>query len=62
MTNRNTQPSGAMRMLNVRVESAVLDRFREVAEADHRTVSQELRRLIDLRIAEARQATDKAAA
>lgn len=30
-----------------------LDRFREVAEADHRTVSSELRRLIDLRIAEA---------
>jgi hypothetical protein len=34
-------------------EVALHDRFRAVAEADHRTVSQELRRLMEQRIAEA---------
>jgi hypothetical protein len=29
------------------------DRFRALVESEHRTVSQELRRLIDLRLAEA---------
>lgn len=42
-----------MRLLNFRVEAAKIDRFREVAEANERTVSQELRRLMDQRIAEA---------
>jgi hypothetical protein len=42
-----------MRNLNFRVEPWMLARFREVAEADHRTVSQELRRLMEHRIAEA---------
>lgn len=41
-----------MRMLNVRIERGTVERFRVVAEADHRTVSQELRRLIEQRIAE----------
>lgn len=39
--------------LHARIESGTLQRFREVAEADHRTVSQELRRLVDQRIADA---------
>jgi len=41
------------RNLNFRCPIALQDRFREVAEADHRTVSQELRRLMEQRIAEA---------
>lgn len=53
MTQRKAQEEGAMRMLNVRVEASLVDRFREVAEADHRTVSQELRRLMEQRIGEA---------
>jgi hypothetical protein len=36
-----------------RVPVSLRDRFREVAEADHRTMSQELRRLMEIRIAEA---------
>ena len=39
-------------MLNVRVSAEQIERLRVVAEADHRTVSQELRRLIEQRIAE----------
>lgn len=35
------------------IPKARLDRFREIAEAEHRTVSAELRRLIEHRIAEA---------
>jgi hypothetical protein len=50
---RKTQRDGAMVYLHARIESGTLQRFREVAEADHRTVSQELRRLVDQRIAEA---------
>lgn len=53
MPQRKTQEDGAMRTLHVRVDPVALDRFREVVEADHRTVSQELRRYIELRIAEA---------
>lgn len=53
MAQHKAQDDGAMRLLNFRVEGVKLDRFREVAEADHRTVSQELRRLMDERIAQA---------
>jgi hypothetical protein len=53
MTKRKPQDEGSMRLLNFRVEAAKIDRFREVAEANERTVSQELRRLMDQRIAEA---------
>lgn len=52
-TQHNTQEPGEKRTLHVRVDPARLDRFREVVEADHRTVSQDLRHYIDLRIAEA---------
>jgi hypothetical protein len=55
MTKRKAQEEGAMRLLNFRIEAEKIDRFREVAEADHRTVSQELRRLIDLRISESEE-------
>lgn len=41
-----------MRMLNFRVEAEQIDRFRAVAEANHRTVSQELRHLMEQRIAD----------
>jgi Arc-like DNA binding dprotein len=44
---------GGQRNLVFRAPVALHDRFREVAEADHRTVSQELRRLMEQRIAEA---------
>lgn len=47
------QEDGVTRSLHIRVAPAQLDRFREVVAADHRTVSQDLRRYIDQRIAEA---------
>jgi predicted transcriptional regulator len=53
--------SGTMRLLNFRVEDDVIERLRKVAEAEHRTVSQELRRLIDLRLTEADADERKAA-
>lgn len=37
------------------IAKSKLDRFREIAESEHRTVSSELRRLIDERIAEAEE-------
>jgi predicted DNA-binding ribbon-helix-helix protein len=37
----------------LRIDRSRLDRLHEIAAADHRTVSQEIRRLIDERIAEA---------
>jgi hypothetical protein len=42
----NTNP-GPMRLVNFRVEVDLFDRFRELATANHRTVSQELRHLMD---------------
>lgn len=53
MTQRKPQPGDGKRMLNVRIEGEQIDRLRVVAKAEHRTVSQELRRLIELRLAEA---------
>lgn len=44
-------------MVNVRVPVEQVERLRLVAEAEHRTVSQEVRRLIDLRIAESEDVT-----
>jgi predicted DNA-binding protein len=58
MTKRKPQQNGATpetRMVNVRVPVDQLERLRLVAEADHRTVSQEVRRLIDIRITESEQ-------
>lgn len=52
MPKRKPQPT-RIRMLNVRISSDQVDRLRAVAESEHRTVSQELRRLIEQRIAEA---------
>lgn len=49
---RKTQ-EGEDANLVFRVPVALKDRFRAVAEADHRTVSQELRRLMEQRVAEA---------
>lgn len=43
-------PTGAVYTL--RIERAQLDRLREIAESQHRTVSQELRRMVEARIAE----------
>jgi hypothetical protein len=40
-------------ILAVKATPDCADRFRRLAESEHRTVSQELRRLIDLRLAEA---------
>jgi hypothetical protein len=45
-TDCNTNP-GAMRLVNFRVEVDLFDRFRDLAFANHRTVSQELRFLMD---------------
>jgi hypothetical protein len=61
MPQHKAQNDGVMRLLNFRVEAAMIDRFREVAEADHRTVSQELRRLMEQRIAEADETEETAA-
>ena len=36
-----------------RVPVSLRERFKEVAQSDHRSMSQELRRLMELRIAEA---------
>lgn len=52
MAKRKAQSEDGMRMLNVRIARDQVERLREVAAADHRTVSQELRRLIEQRIAE----------
>lgn len=52
-TNCKANSGDAMRILNFRVEAEKVERFRAIAEADHRTVSQELRRLMEIRIAEA---------
>jgi hypothetical protein len=61
MTQRKAHDDGAMKLLNFRVEVEQLERFRAIAEADHRTVSQELRRLMELRIAEAAEPLEEAA-
>jgi predicted DNA-binding protein len=50
-----TETTTPARFLNFRVEQDLIDRFREVAKADHRTVSQELRRLMEQRVNEAEQ-------
>lgn len=52
-TKRNTQSDGRGAFLHVRIDADVLDRFRKVAEGEHRTISQDVRRYIDQRIAEA---------
>lgn len=44
---------GEIVVTSIRTTRAQLDRFREIAEGEHRTVSQELRHLIAERIAQA---------
>jgi hypothetical protein len=51
--NHNAQNDGRTAFLHVRIEPEVLRRFRAVTEADHRTVSQDVRRYIDQRLDEA---------
>jgi hypothetical protein len=48
-------------MMNFRVDPEQLERFRAVAAANHRTVSQELRLLMEQRIAEADDELEQAA-
>jgi hypothetical protein len=42
--------------LNVRVPKTKLDKLAKLAEVEYRTVSQEIRRMIDVRLAEAEKA------
>jgi antitoxin component of RelBE/YafQ-DinJ toxin-antitoxin module len=60
-TKRNAPDDGRTAFLHVRIDPSVLDRYREVAEADHRTVSQDVRHLVEQRIAEADAPALKAA-
>jgi hypothetical protein len=49
-----TNPTPARRkQMIVRMDPALYQRFREIVNADHLTISQEIRRLIEKRIAEA---------
>jgi hypothetical protein len=57
-TQRKPQ-DGRTAFLHVRIEPEVLERYRMIAEADHRTVSQDVRRYVDQRIAA--EPTEKAA-
>jgi hypothetical protein len=61
-TQRKAQRDDRTAFVHVRIERDVLDRFREIAEAEHRTVSQDVRRYIDTRIADADATTLRAAA
>jgi hypothetical protein len=58
MTANPTPPRKAM---IVRMDPALYERFREVVNADHLTVSAEIRRLIAKRIAEADKPAEVAA-
>lgn len=51
MTKRNRHSSKVV-ILAAKVPEDCADRFRALVESEHRTVSQELRRLIDMRLAE----------
>jgi uncharacterized protein (DUF4415 family) len=61
-TQRKAQRDDRTAFVHVRIERDVLDRFREIAEAEHRTVSQDVRRYIDTRIADADATELRAAA
>lgn len=50
---RNPQLGDDQRLVAFRISRARVDRFREIAQAGNRTVSQELRQMIEERIAEA---------
>ena len=60
-TQHNTQNEGRTAFLHVRIEPDVLDRFRALAAAEHRTVSQDVRRYIDERISAADAPLERAA-
>lgn len=51
MAQRKTQPTGSSSFLHVRIEAEKIEQLRVVAEADHRTLSQEVRRMVDERLA-----------
>jgi hypothetical protein len=61
-TQRKAQRDSRTAFLHVRIEPEVLDRLRVIAEAEHRTVSQDIRHLVDRRIADADASTFRAAA
>ena len=50
---REKQRVHDLTVTTLRVERTKLDRFGEIADAEHRTISQQLRHLIDQAIAEA---------
>jgi hypothetical protein len=52
-TNRKTNSPDAMRLVNFLADPEKIVRFRRVAAANHRTVSQEMRHLMDRHITEA---------
>lgn len=49
VSTKSTEPEGAVYTL--RIERNQLDRLHEIAKAEHRTLSQELRRMVEERIA-----------
>lgn len=50
-----------MRLFSFQVSDASIERFREIAKAEHRSVSQELRRLIEQRIMDTTEPEEMAA-
>ena len=50
--NPNPRTPSDYAVTSIKIERGQLDAFKKVARANHRSVSQELRRLIDQRIAE----------
>ena len=61
MTQPKAEPVTKSRQFVFRVDPELVNRFREVAEANHRTVSQELRHLMEQRIADHAHAADRSA-
>lgn len=52
-TKHNAKPVDNTEVVTtIRLSRAAHDRLREIAQAEHRSVTQEVRRLVDLRIAE----------
>ena len=58
----HTSTSPQLRRTSIVARADHLDRLREIAEADHRTLTQELRRLIENRIVRADAEESKGAA
>ena len=51
-TNHNPKSDESEVVTTIRLTHAAHARLREIADQEHRTLSQEVRRLVDLRIAE----------